>query len=460
MESAFAVALGIFCLSGVFLLLRKPHYTIVLLMLAFLIEQTLQAYFTFLVTGGTWIVNVATGTLALVAVANRFMQGKQLTSGYFNPAFVCLLILYMWSWINAFWSPGRENALAMNMGGWPYWILLIGIAPMLLGDISEFRRVIIAFMVVSIIVTLFLSLNPAASYGGTGRFRVEFEGMDRRSNPLALGTAGGMLLICAVLFRPERASVWLTIVRAAGFAMGLGLAVASGSRGQVMIAVAVVVMMFPLAYPVRNVVQFFATAFGLIIVLGGILFVFDAMTSADNVARWEAESLSVALDDRWERAILMTTTYLSSPAHWIFGLGSNAYTAISAHDTGYVHNQIVEICTEQGLIGTFMLAGMLWFCFKGTRRMLNVYRDDQLMRPAVATLAGIALFGLGLAMKQGSFLGAPGVTFFWICMLGKVSAHEMRMADLNEQAWAEEEAMLEAELGDEDEQAMGVGQLA
>ena len=438
MLSVLAAALAILCLSGVFLLLRKPQYTIVLLMMTFLIEQTLQSYIPLLAGGMSWFTNVAIGGLAIVAVGNRFVQGKQLSGGYFNPALVALIILYAFSWINSFASPSREQALAMNMNGWPYWILLIGIAPLLLGDIGEFRRIVIAFMVIGIIITFFLVLNPAASYAGTGRFTVELEGMENRSNPLALGSAGGMLLICAVLFRPERANVWLTLVRGIAFAVGLGLAVASGSRGQVLVAVAVVVTMFPLAYPVRNVIQFFAVTAGLAIVLGGIMMVFDWVTTEETISRWESSSVMAALEGRFANVIVNLTAYFSSPEAWFFGLGSNAFTSLTNTDQPYVHNVMIEVMTEQGLVGTILLVIILVTSFKAARRMFTVYRDDLYMRPAVATLIALALYYVGLSMKQGSMLGGPGM-FFWVILLTKVARYESQLADAEEHAWLDEQ---------------------
>lgn len=438
MLSVFAAALAVFVCSGVILLLRKPQYTIILLMLSFLIEQTLQSYFPILVGGLGFVTNVAIGTLALVAVGNRYMQGRQLTGGYFNAAFIALILLYIVGWVNGFRSPSEETAWHMNVAGFPYWVLLIGIAPLLLGDIGEFRRVVIAFMVVGIIVTLFLTLNPAASYAGTGRFRVELEGMEKRSNPLALGTAGGMLLICAVLFRPDRVNIWMTIVRGVAFALGLGLAVASGSRGQVMVAVATVVVLFPMAYPVRNIIQFFATVAGICVVLVGVMLVFDAVTTSDTIARWEGDSMEEGLSARFDNVMLITKAYLSSPGDWLMGLGSNAFTSLSTSEQPYVHNQFVEICTEQGLIGAILLTIILWTSFKVSRRMYRTYKDDPMMRPAVATLIALTMFQMGLALKQGSFLGAPGF-MFWIVLLTKVGTYESQLADAEEQAWLEEQ---------------------
>jgi len=457
MQGVFAAALAILCLSGVILLLRKPQFTIVLLMLSFLIEQTLQSYFPFLVGGLSWTTNVSVGTLALVAVGNRYMQGKSLTDGYFNTAFICLFLLYIYGWVNSIPSPSRDVALAMNMDGWPYWILLVGIAPLLLGDIGEFRRVVIAFMVVGIIVTIFLALNPAASYAGTGRFRVDLAATGKRSNPLALGTAGGMLLICSVLFRPERVNIWMTIIRGTAFAMGLGLAVASGSRGQVLVAILVAVMMFPMAYPVRSLFQFFGVAFGVAIVLLGVMLVFDAVTTSDTVSRWDSDSMGEAMGTRLDNAILLTKAYLSSPQYWLTGLGSNAFTSLNVGEQPYAHNQLVEICTEQGLIGAILLGTIVFVMFKAAWNMYRVYRNDPLMRPAVATLIGLTVYIMGLTLKQGSFLGGPGA-FFWIALLAKVATSETQHAAADEQAWQEE--MWEYEQACEEEEMLALDQPA
>jgi hypothetical protein len=74
--------------------------------------------------------------------------------------------------------------------------------------------------------------------------------------------------------------------------------------------------------------------------------------------------------------------------------------------------------------------------------MFRTYRDDPMMRPAVATLIALTVYQMGLALKQGSFLGAPGF-LFWMVVLTKVASHESRLADADEQAWLEEQAYLE-----------------
>lgn len=460
MQSALAVALALICLAGVFQLLRKPNYTIVLMLAMFGIEQTLQAYFPILAGGFGWFTNVAIGLLALVAVFNRYVQGGQLTNGYFNAAFWALITLYFYSWLNSFPSPSRDRALTMNASGWPYWIMLIVLAPMLLGSIAEFRRIVIVFMVVGIIFTLFLVLNPAAGYEGSGRLRVDLDavaGLGHRSNPLALGTMGGMLLVCAVLFRPERSGLLLNMIRGSAFALGLGLAVASGSRGQVMVAVAVSVLLFPMSRKLKNVVQFFAVSTGVVFLLVLIGVVFSLVTSDATIQRWDTDTMALDLENRFGNSLLVFTAYLSSPGLWLTGLGSNAFTSLTptGDSTPYVHNVYSEIMTEQGLIGTAMLAIMCVAVLKGARRLFLIYRDDPAMRPAVATFLGLTLYGMGLALKQGSFLGSPSIMFFWIVLYAKVSNHEWAMEQAAERAWQEEQLQLEEELAAEEE-AMGL----
>jgi MFS family permease len=55
-----------------------------------------------------------------------------------------------------------------------------------------------------------------------------------RSNPLAIGELGGILMIVSVLYRGLRATRLFTVLRVAAFVVGTALALYSGSRGQVL----------------------------------------------------------------------------------------------------------------------------------------------------------------------------------------------------------------------------------
>src|SRR5690606_34297781 len=81
--------------------------------------------------------------------------------------------------------------------------------------------------------------------------------------------------LLAVLIRPSGIRPMFNALRAACFLAGMGCAIASGSRGQVLATIICGVLFFPLARRLANPRQFLTTAFGFLLVLGGIYISFN-----------------------------------------------------------------------------------------------------------------------------------------------------------------------------------------
>ncbi|HMN97121.1 MAG TPA: O-antigen ligase family protein [Phycisphaerales bacterium] len=425
------VALILAC-SAAFLLWR-PQYAAVAILVMFPLEQLVQSYF-MVAQAQPYLVNVAVALLAALAVVLRAAKGEKPWEGFGNPLIVLIWVLYAYCWISMLWSPSMGPALGMLRPGLPYWILLMLLAPMLFGDIASIRPVLVALLAVGGGVAALILLSPNASFYA-GRLTIEFSPFfrDARSNPLALAQMGGMMAVVAMLLVGRGPNPLFLALRVAALIIGLGLGISSGSRGQVIFAVAAGFMFLPVARRIGSVRHFAAFAIGAAVFYFAVTATFRQFIGAANETRWQLDNLRDGIETRTEAATTLLSAWLQSPVAWLIGLGSNAYNHYS--DGGnYVHNMIVEVLCEQGLIGMSLLLAIVWLGFKATRKLVARHREDPAMRSTVAAMGGLALYGLLLALKEGSLLGHPYAVFM-LAILAKSWAIEERAPD----EFAEEE---------------------
>jgi O-antigen ligase len=138
--------------------------------------------------------------------------------------------------------------------------------------------------------------------------------------------------------------------------------------------------------------------------------------------------------------------YISSPAHWIQGLGTRANATITGTlgiRGNYVHNVLAEVVCENGLIGTALFSAIVYSTVVAGKRLWSQYQYDPTIRAAVATAIAACIYSLFLALKQGTIsYPAP---FFWWMILAKLSAHEERVA-----AWDSADAAVAHDADDQE----------
>ena len=409
--------------------LARPHWAFVLLMVMFPLKQLLQVYVP-LVGNHPTIVNYAIGSMVLIAVAVRYMRREQVASAYFNPVTVMVLALYAMWIVGIFYSPSRELYLERFWTDLTYQVLLIVFMPLLVLDIFEFRRALYGLMIVGAILCLLVMFNPRSSYWA-GRLYLDLgmlsTGRDKGS-VLATASMGAMVALVAALIRPVRASLPVNVLRVGAFLIGMGMAIGSGSRGQVLAAGVTGIIFYPVSRRLANPKQFVLLVIGFLSLVAGLYVSFKLFIGYQNEERWNPFQMLADTTMRLDMAFHLFNHYVSSPAHWLFGLGTGYYASISLDSSAgrdYVHNIAAEVLCEHGLVGGFLFVLMMILLGKYMFRLWNMYRGDPSMRSVVALLAALGFFSLLESLKQGSMqYPAP---FYWWVIMAKLAQHEQKV---------------------------------
>lgn len=423
-----ATLAGVAAVLGVLYVLWKPRWAVVLIIVLFPFEQLLATYIPQLLAR-RWLFNIMVGVVALLAVVLRFFRREPLASGFKNPVTYLVATLYALAAVGLLYTPSRGEAVAYMRFGLSYFGLYLVLMPLLVQDIYDFRRLLTGIMLAGTVIAALILLSPQTTYYA-GRLFVELAtdaDAGGRANPLATAELGGLIALIAVLIRYERAGFLLNLLRAAALVLGLGLAIGSGSRGQVLAAVTAGVLFYPIARKVANPRQFFLGAVGFAVLALGIYLTFKLFIGEQNRERWAVYAMIQDAAGRFDRIWLLLGPYMSSPGHWLFGLGTNAFSSFDpAREGTYVHNLAAEVLGEQGLVGAVVLGASMYFTYRYGYRLWACYRDDPLMRSTAAILAGICAYALILSLKQGSFIADPA-PFYWWLVLAKIARHEQSM---------------------------------
>ncbi len=426
MTQFLSILAGLAVVIGLGYVIMRPHWAVVIILVMFPLEQALQGYFPFLATNGK-IVNASVGFLALFAIGTRVVRGERLFSGVFNLATIAAIGLYLFTWVGLLWSPS-ERGLDLLIFGIPYVVLLLFATQLLIDDVADFHRLAVGVMLVGSIIAALVMLNPATVFEG-GRLTVDiglYAG-EASSNPLALATLGGLMAVLAILVQFEKPRPFHMFLRLSAFALGLGLAIQSGSRGQVLAAVVVGVAFYPLARRVASVGQFFLSAFGYAFLFLSLYVVFNLFVGDWNRDRWDIYSAIDVTGGRLDNVADLMAAYASEPGKWLFGLGTNAFPAVTGSSLGYVHNQPIEVLCELGLIGASLLIVAGLVVARAAVWLWRVYGNDPVKRGSVAALAGLVAFSLIISLKQGSITVSGPTSLMWWLVLARIAAHERRL---------------------------------
>lgn len=418
------IALGL--VVGLLYVLWKPRWAIVLVLLMFPIEQLLTSYSPAF-SRQSWVLNVLIGSVGLLALASTWARPGSRIREVVNPASMAILGLYVVAGLGLLWTPARDEAIGFMKTGLPYYALFLVIAPALLDDLEDFRRIVFPLMVVGGLIAVLILVHPRTYfYGGRLFLPVGGEYADGGGNPLELGRLGGNIAVIAVLLRPPRTATILMLLRAGAFLVGFGLAIGSGSRGQVIAAMLVVVAFFPMARRLDDPKRFVIAAIGMIILLVGFYLAFKLFVGSSNQARWSLGLLVQDLGGRFEFVLSLMKVYVSSPGYWLLGLGPNAFAVVTEGSLVYVHNLVVEVLCEEGLVGFALLLVACVFAAKRGQLVWRAHGEDSSFRSAAAILAALAAYNLLLALKQSTFLASP-MFFMYLLILAKVSVGELAL---------------------------------
>jgi O-antigen ligase len=347
-----------------------------------------------------------------------------------------ILILYAFSLTSLLWSPVPAGAWFFLKAQAPYALLWFILAPLLISRLEDLDTAIRSFLVVGSLVAVFYLINPGNTWVG-GRLVIDLGYQvgvgEIGSNPLALGDMGGMMAICAALYRTRDREPTMKVIQLVAFGLGLFCAVASGSRGQVLSGVAISAAFFPLLKAQRSLGTYFATVIALAI-FAGITYSLISFAGGGIGAgpgaesRWQSGEVTTALNDRIGLAAGVIGAYTGSPAFWLQGLGAGAFNQFYQDPTAkmpyaYPHNIFVEALAELGLFGLILLMAICFYTASRWFALFKLTGVDKHSRSLSTVLLGLIVFQFLMSLKQGTLWGYPQL-FMFSLILCKLALRE------------------------------------
>lgn len=439
-EIAFLIAFAACCIVCAL----RPPLAFALVVLLFPIEQVVQAHAPRLISSaiGIQAVNYSVGLAALFAAAKVALTQPGGLSRWMNMATVSAIIMLVWAAVTLLWSPGRTEGLLMVSGNWPYLILLVLLAPVLVSDVDDLQVSVQALLVLGMALCAVVVFSPefTSKYGRLGY--VIASGV--RSNPLAIGELGGVVLLVAATIRGSTLlGVPLLPLRIAAALLGVLVAIKSGSRGQLIFSVIVAVLMVPVATPIRNVGAFLSSAVVIVVTVLVLDFVISNQLGGFEARRFSGEAVLYGDSSAFGRARNVTSMgaeWIRNPAAILLGLGYNAFSQLpSAGGQPYSHVIFADAIFELGLPGLALLVAGLAASVSGAIGLWRAHAADRKPRAAVAVLIGLFVYQVLLVNKQGAIWGVP-IFFTFEAVLARLWLRERDAMELAQEEQPDAEA--------------------
>jgi hypothetical protein len=397
--------------------LTRPSWAIALLVLFFALEVSLQAsvapFRAFPPLANFFLAGVLGCSLGISLLG----QTKPFT-GTITPVLGIILLIYIWSIVSLTWTPAIPDA--HNHGSnimreeWPYVILVILIAPMLVDGLADWdnsRQIILFF---GSIIVMTVLVNPEFTIK-LGRIGVMLDGINRTS-PLAIGQMGGALAIIGGLYRGRIAGRVSTLLGLGGFLMGLLLALYSGSRGQAIFALVCMLALFPVSRQLKSVGAFLGNSLALLLAVVLAYIAFSLVTGGADIDRWRSDRLEDAGGIRLQNIGVLLSAFVNNPSAWFIGLGFNTFSTLGSDlGQGYSHCTFVDVLCEEGIpcfVGLLVMCGMV---VRAGKRLFLRFENSPSQRSALATLLALTLYQFLLCNKEGNLWAA--VNFFMLCCI-------------------------------------------
>jgi hypothetical protein len=382
--------------------LFRPAIALALLVSMFPLEQLLQANVPFFVAQ-TSAFNILCGVMALLAVGLHWLRRPDTLVGSINGVSLCVFGLFLFAAMSLLWTRNPAWAAETVRDGAPYAIVLLVFTPLLVNDMEGLRAFAKATLVISLLISLQLLANPNLELY-TARLVLEIDAA-QKSNPLVIGTMGGVMMILAALLHFEKSPLW-SLIRYSSAFVGLGIGLLSGSRGQVIFAFLAAVLFFPMSRQVADLRRFFGAAFAAATLAFAAFLGLRVFISADNELRWSSESLAYGGLGRLENVIDLLWAWIREPAYLLTGLGYFSFAEIpNRSGDGYSHVMLADSLGELGLIGLGLYLTFWYLVARTVTQVFRNYGHDPEYRSVVAAMAALLAFNLVLQNKQGTLYG-------------------------------------------------------
>jgi hypothetical protein len=258
----------------------------------------------------------------------------------------------------------------------------------------------LAFLLLGTLTTVLIVANPAFTLK-MGRLGIDIGG-GFRTNPLAIGEMGGMMLIIGVLsMRLANSATLSATLRVAACLLGGFLALQSGSRGQLVFALAVSICFTPMARKITNIPRFFSVAAGAAILVPLAIWAAQYFLGSQELRRWDFNVLAEGASVRNQNILDLFRAFGTAPLAWFIGLGFNAFTSVTPTIEPYSHIFFVDVLTELGIPMFILLLWWLKRLFGDAVWLFRRFAEDPEERAMIACLCALFAFQLLIVNKQG-----------------------------------------------------------
>lgn len=451
---------AVLCFIG----LVRPLWALVLLLVMFALEVSLQAALDVFRAQPALANIIVAGVVACALLVAMVRQQRPMV-GQATLSLGIVTLIYAWSILSIAWSPaetvGPNQGVNIILEAYPYVVISIFLAPILVGSVEEWRKATTLMLIGGSLVALSILVSPEFSIR-SGRIGTSLDGV-MRTSPLAIAQMGGMLAIFGALSAGGRKTGFQTAIRIGAFLCGALLALFSGTRGQAVFALLSIALFLPMSRQLKSLGSYFSiVAVGAVVMIGAYV-TFNFVLGQADTDRWQTGAISSATAIRQSSAMSLLAEFLASPMGWILGLGFNAFSDLGDFgDLGYVHNLYVEVLCELGLPMFVLLIVLFVRTGRSSLTLFRRYRDQPAERSALAVLFAMVVFQALIATKEGNLWSSWNLFMFMLI----ITRLEVRSSVLEHgEVYAQDELDEAADDLEEDERsdhrgALGVGQPA
>ncbi|HVP32973.1 MAG TPA: O-antigen ligase family protein [Steroidobacteraceae bacterium] len=367
------------------------------------------------------LTNVAIGVVTLVAVLRAaFKRGCLFCS--MPPAEICAIGLFLYALVTLTWSLDLESGLANWVYVAPYLIVVVLMAPLVVDDLEGLRTTFVWTALLGGGLCFLAVVFGTWGYRGLAVTQTAPIGslLDRgpqifETNPLALASLGGTVMVAGSTFLLERRATLLRVLAACALPFALAVIIRSGSRGQLVAALPALFLAASVAFKLRGF-RSWAVLGLLSMLIVGMGWWATSLVEV-NKSRWLGSELAEGdVEGRFEMAAAVLDAAVTHPLAMFIGLGNSSSFKLLGI---YPHITILEVLAEEGLPGIALYLAVLFYAARSVRRAARALTDEPRPRVALGILAGLFLYELLLSWKQGSLLGSQFV-FCFAFLLGRL----------------------------------------
>jgi hypothetical protein len=388
---------------------RRPAIGIAAVLCLYGLKQWGQSSTQFIASHGqfTNYAVAATAVLGLALLAHR----RSCVFCQWPPTVKLVIALYAYAFITVAWAPDTMSSLQQWVIQGPYVLTVALLAPLLVTSLEDVGTAFIGTVIAGAVLC---ALALAFGHWGFRGLVLYGDILESETNPLAMASLAGTVLIIAALSLNRPNPIWLRILAIVAIPVTMAVILRSGSRGQLLAAGVALAVAWPLAFRPRDSKSVAGLALAAAMVIGLGWFAYSHVEI--DQARWNGSQSQEDVAGRLHNAAVLLETAASNPLTALFGLGNSSSFQIIGF---YCHISGLEVLGEEGLIGAILYAAILYYTVRDLGRISAWLGPTDPRRATLAILAGLFIFEFILSWKQGSLLSSVYV-FAYSTMLARI----------------------------------------